>query len=127
MINSIEDLRSAGVLPTGPVSAWPQERNVGGQVKQHGETPEKYQRKKPEKVKATPKQMLKGVARNAAQAFINGRVKPSIRNERFNTCQECPSFIKDSGRCSECGCFMSAKSWIGGDPKKLCPLQKWAN
>ena len=115
MINSIEDLRSGGELPQGPVSAWPKERNVaGGGIKQ---------RKK--KIKATTKQMAAGLAKTALQGIRNGKVSTSVREARYDTCKACPSFDAESKRCGECGCFMGAKTWIGGNPDSLCPLSKW--
>lgn len=119
MINSIEDLRSAGVLPTGPVSAWPKSRNVAGdkmksRSAQH--TP---------KVKATPGMLATGLAKTALQGIKHGRVSAEVREERYDMCKACPAFRETDKRCSECGCFMEAKTWIGGDPDYLCPLKKW--
>lgn len=78
------------------------------------------------KVKASLGRMAGGVLRAAGQALTHGKVSEEIRNERYDTCKQCPHFIEESKRCSECGCFMEAKTWIGGDPKKLCPKKKWA-
>lgn len=117
MINSIEDLRSAGVLPTGPVSAWPKSRNVAGEgMKRMVENP---------KVKATPQQLASGLAKTALQGIRHGKVSAEVREERYDTCKACPAFRQNDKRCSECGCFMEAKTWIGGDPDQLCPLKKW--
>ena len=117
MINSIEDLRSAGVLPTGPVSAWPKERNVAGEAM-------KKIHKNP-KVKRSPRELASGLAKTALQGIRNGRVHKEVRNERFETCKACPAFRESDQRCSECGCYMAAKTWLGGDPDQLCPLKKW--
>ena len=116
MAPSIEDFRSAGVLPTGPVSAWPEERN--NQLL-------KSQPRHATRVKAGMGQMARGLAKTAGQALTRGKVSEEVREERYNTCKACPFFIEDSKRCSECGCFMEAKTWVGGDPDQLCPLQKW--
>lgn len=78
------------------------------------------------KVKASAGQMAKGLLKTGMQAVKNGRVTEEIRNERYDTCKACPFFIEDSKRCSECGCFMEAKTWIGGDPDLLCPKKKWS-
>ena len=78
------------------------------------------------KVKASAGKMAGGFAKTAVQAIRHGKVSSEIREERYDTCKACPSFVEDSKRCSECGCFMEAKSWVGGDPKKLCPLKKWS-
>lgn len=78
------------------------------------------------KVTASVGKMASGLLKAGAQAFVNGRVSEEVRNERYETCKACPFFIKDSKRCSECGCFMEAKTWIGGNPDALCPKQKWS-
>lgn len=76
-------------------------------------------------VEATPAEMAGGALRVAGQAIRNGKVSKEVREERFATCRACPAFIPDSERCSKCGCFMAAKTWIGGNPDALCPLKKW--
>lgn len=111
-----EELKSGGVYPTGPVSAWPQERNEQLAAATG----------KPKQVKATAGQMAGGFIKTAGQALRNGRVSKEVREERYDMCKGCPAFLEDSKRCSECGCFMEAKTWIGGDPKMLCPLKKWS-
>ena len=114
----MKELASAGVAPTGPVSAWPQERHqvLMGQARAN---------KEPE-VKANLRQMASGIVRVGAQALANGKVSREVREERYETCKQCPSFNKNSKRCGECGCFMEAKTWVGGNPDLLCPLKKWA-
>ena len=120
-----EELKSAGVYPTGPVSAWPQERHVSLM----NFTTAQKQAEKPQqqaaKVKAGVGQMAGGLLRTAGQGLMNGKVSAEIREARYETCKACPAFIKDSKRCGDCGCFMQAKTWVGGDPKKLCPRKKW--
>ena len=114
-----EQLKSAGVYPSGPVSAWPKERNdklIADAVSSRGKG----------HVKPTPVQMTKNMFRTAGQAIKHGKVGKEVREERYDMCKQCPAFLADSKRCSECGCFMEAKTWIGGDPKKLCPLKKWS-
>jgi len=117
VINSIEDLRSAGVLPTGPVSAWPKERNVAGKQMQAQHEP---------KIKASPAQLASGLAKTAMQGLRHGKVSNEVREERFDTCKACPAYRPSDKRCSECGCLMTAKTWFGGDPDLLCPLKKWS-
>ena len=119
---SPEVFRSAGVLPSGPVSAWPQERNNNLLEAQA----EKKSSRLAKKVKATAGQMTRGAIRNAQQATVNGLVSKKVREARYDTCKSCPFFIKESKRCSECGCFMEAKSWINGDPDVLCPKKLWS-
>lgn len=119
-----EDLKSGGAYPTGPVSAWPKERHD----KLHADMmvlKDKAIERGNRKVKASPAQMAGGLLRTAGQAIANGRVSAEIREERYDTCKACPAFLPETKRCSECGCFMEAKTWIGGDKNALCPLMKW--
>lgn len=114
-----EELKSAGTYPSGPVSAWPEERNLElmastGSVR------------KATQVKAGLGSMAKGLVKTAASAIQYGKVSSEIREERYDTCKACPLFVEDSKRCSDCGCFMEAKTWVGGDPKILCPQKKWS-
>ena len=121
----IKELTSAGVAPTGPVSAWPQERHdkLMGQARATQES--KATITEP-KIKPGMRQMAQNIVKVGGQALRNGKVSREVREERYETCKQCPSFNKASKRCSECGCFMEAKTWVGGDPKLLCPLMKWA-
>lgn len=80
---------------------------------------------RPKKVNASTGKMAKGLLKTAGQAFRHGKVSAEIREERYDTCKSCPFFIEDSKRCSDCGCFMEAKTWVGGDPNMLCPQKKW--
>lgn len=135
-----EELKSADTYPTGPCSALPRSRNLRLAALVSGISPDATEaemrtynedgelesvtvvnlREKP-----TPGQMAIGLMKTAKQAVINGKVSSEIRNERYETCKACPSFDSSSKRCSECGCFMEAKTWVGGDPDRLCPLKKW--
>lgn len=104
-----EQFRSAGVLPSGPVSPWPRYRQID-----HATT-----------VKASAGSMIKSAIKNAGRGINGGSVNREIREERFKTCKACPSFVKKTERCSECGCFMKLKTWVNADADVLCPLQKW--
>lgn len=116
-----EELKSGGVYPTGPVSAWPEERH-----KRLLRTSAKQVESRAQpKISATAGQMAKGLIKTAGQAIMNGKVSQEIRDERMATCKACPFYNADQSRCSECGCFMEAKTWVGGDPNMLCPKQKW--
>ena len=84
-------------------------------------------RKHATEVKASAGEMAKGFLKTAGQAMRHGKVSAEIREERYDTCKACPAFIEKTKRCSECGCFMEAKSWVAGDPDMLCPLKKWSN
>ena len=113
-----EELKSAGVYPTGPVSAWPMDRH--NKLMLQAQKP-----KHATKVRAGAKQMAGGLLKTARQGLMNGRVSAEVREERYDTCKACPAFIEDSKRCADCGCFMEAKTWVGGSPKGLCPQNKW--
>lgn len=118
-----EELKSSGTYPSGPCSAWPEERNQELMKKYRAKQVRAEEQAK--KVKATAGQMAKGLVQNAGAFLRGGHVTKVIREERYDVCKACPAFIKDSKRCSECGCFMEAKTWINADPNMLCPLQKW--
>ena len=117
-MNLREELKSAGVYPTGPVSAWPR-----GRMDEILQNPVRSPRSR--KVTASTGKMAKGLLKTAGQAIRHGKVSAEVREERYDTCKACPFFVEDSKRCSECGCFMEAKTWIGGNPDVLCPKQKW--
>jgi len=119
-MNIREELKSAGVYPAGPVSAWPQERNALIRETISASNPHAT------KVKASTGKMASGLLRTAGQAIRHGKVSSEIREERYDTCKACPFFVEDSKRCSDCGCFMEAKTWVGGDPNVLCPQKKWS-
>lgn len=122
-MNAREELKSAGVYPSGPVSAWPRSRHdrLTEQVKQEAGAQEHTTR-----VEASVGKMGRGLLKTAGQALRHGRVSAEIRNERYNTCKACPLFDPESKRCTDCGCFMEAKTWVGGNPDMLCPKQKWS-
>jgi len=132
----IEQFRSGGELPSGPVSAWPKERNdtLRAQMMPNGDMvlveygDKRFAPKQEQatKVRASAGRMAKGLAQTALSALRNGKVSQEVRDERYATCQECPFFVKDSKRCSECGCFMEAKTWVNGDKSFLCPKDKWS-
>ena len=113
-----EELKSAGVYPTGPCSAYPKSRNeklmmLAGK------------KNSPEVEGPTIGKMAAGLMKTAGQAVMNGRVSKEIREERYDTCKACPFFNEKSKRCKDCGCFMEAKTWVGGNPDMLCPQKKW--
>lgn len=129
-----EELKSGGAYPTGPVSAWPQSRHES-LLKNHKKPAlaksrepkvevEMHVRPENQEMPGVTK-MASGLLKSAGQAIRHGRVSEEVRNERYDMCKACPKFNPDSKRCASCGCFMEAKSWIGGDPNKLCPLKKW--
>ena len=77
------------------------------------------------KVKASLGQMAKGFAQTAISAAKNGGVSKEIREERIKTCEGCPFFNSKQRRCTECGCFMDAKTWVKAPKAELCPKDRW--
>jgi hypothetical protein len=45
-----------------------------------------------------------------------------LANERYSICLECPLFNQTTKTCSECGCFMAAKTKL---QLASCPVGKW--
>jgi len=143
-MNIVQELSCNGVAPTGPVSAWPRDRHealmTGFSLHAPPGTTTSYtigskgdvdlnmhsSVEHATKVSVGLGAMAKGLAKVAGQAITHGKVSEEVRNERYDTCKNCPFFIEESKRCSECGCFMEAKTWIGGNPNMLCPKQKWS-
>jgi hypothetical protein len=115
-----QELKSAGVYPSGPCSAIPRERNE--------ELVKKTASVQGQRKKNFPGvgQMAKGLVKTAGQAVMHGKVSSEVREERYDTCKACPLFDAESKRCTDCGCFMEAKTWVGGDPDMLCPQKKWS-
>ena len=128
MAVDIEEFRSSGVLPTGPVSAWPKDRHdtLMSQVEVKAPSKQVPKTKHATKVKAGVGRMAAGLAANTFRAVTGGKVSEEVRQERYETCKACPLFIEESKRCADCGCFMEAKTWINANPDVLCPQQKWA-
>jgi hypothetical protein len=68
---------------------------------------------------------LSNTVRKAASNTIQAKVSVSEEKrvtERLAICEKCPSLIKPSKRCAECGCFVSAKTQFEFEE---CPLGKW--
>lgn len=64
-----------------------------------------------------------------AKNIINGALagdptlaSEEISNSRLEICNTCEFFIKESARCSKCGCFMNAKIKLQA---VRCPIGKW--
>ena len=120
-MNIREELKSAGAYPSGPVSAWPKERHDSLVASANSSRLSVEANTKPGLGK-----MAKGLIKTGGQALRHGKVSSEIREERYNTCKSCPFFDAESKRCNDCGCFMEAKTWVGGDPNTLCPQKKWS-
>jgi len=49
-------------------------------------------------------------------------VAEDISSARYAICEVCPSLLKTTKQCKECGCFMKLKVKL---EKAVCPLGKW--
>jgi len=49
-------------------------------------------------------------------------VSEELSTSRFAICEQCPSLIKLTNQCRECGCFMKIKAKL---KEAVCPLGKW--
>lgn len=133
MINSILDLAYQNedgtyVMPSGPCMGWPKERSQPGpKLLNNGLDPTQYRvasaiEEKDTKVKASFSDMTKSLIQNSVKLIQTGRLDQEARDKRMETCVKCKHFIESSKRCSECGCFMEAKTWIAG---ATCPIGSW--
>jgi hypothetical protein len=50
------------------------------------------------------------------------RVEDEESADRYAKCLACPSLIKTTKQCKECGCFMAMKVKL---KNATCPLGKW--
>lgn len=74
------------------------------------------------KIKASLAKMASSFVETGLQAIKSGKVDKDMRNSRYAKCLTCPSFISNTKRCAECGCFMEAKTWIAA---AHCPIGQW--
>lgn len=68
---------------------------------------------------------LSGSVAKAGSAIANGKPIIAQRNkaqERLDICSKCKDLDKNLGRCTICGCFVSAK--VKADYES-CPANKW--
>lgn len=49
-------------------------------------------------------------------------VPKAVWNNRFEICKSCEWFLKSTGQCKKCGCFMQMKCKL---PHAECPVGKW--
>lgn len=49
-------------------------------------------------------------------------VTDEVETNRYSTCEQCPSLLKITKQCKECGCFMKLKVKL---QEAVCPLGKW--
>lgn len=68
---------------------------------------------------------LLGTATDVVKGVVHGDgvlVTEEIYNTRMSICDGCEFFRKEDKRCSQCGCFMEAKTRL---KKTFCPIHKW--
>lgn len=80
------------------------------------------------KIQKSLSDMVWDFAKEVTEHAMGGfeHVDPTTYRKRMSICLECPSLIKDIGRCSLCGCFMETKAkW----KTSMCPENppKWLN
>lgn len=132
-VYKIEDLSCDGTSPSGPICPWPKPpESTLVKIETSSETvrtvvsaDEQTKVLHDTVVKASLSKMAKGLFKSMEYAIKDGKVNPSIREERYDICKGCEHFIEATKRCSECGCFMEAKTWLGASPELLCPKNKW--
>lgn len=74
----------------------------------------------PEQAKNTTL-LIADVIRNAIE---NNTIfaKPEEKVRRYDICQACEFFERNSKRCTKCGCYMENKT---GLTAAKCPVNKW--
>lgn len=68
---------------------------------------------------------LLGSAKDIVGGVVHGEgllVTEEIYTERMSMCNTCEFFRKEDKRCTQCGCFMEAKTRF---KKTFCPVGKW--
>lgn len=82
--------------------------------------------------KRNPMPSLPKMVKNATGSVIknvksvihgnNLNVSEDEKEKRLNICRACPYFEKTQERCSQCGCFLSVKTYLKAE---RCPLSRW--
>ena len=68
---------------------------------------------------------LFGTATDVVKGALHGEgvfVNEEVYNARISICGGCEFFRTDDKRCTQCGCFMEAKTRL---KKAFCPVHKW--
>ena len=66
-----------------------------------------------------------GSAKDVVSGVVHGEgvmVTEEVYINRMNICNGCEFFRHEDKRCSQCGCFMEAKTRF---KKTYCPVHKW--
>jgi len=68
--------------------------------------------------------LAKSFARNTKAALSGDSLvaEPEVKSRRMDICKACAWFIKDSQRCSKCGCIVPLKAYLA---QESCPIGKW--
>jgi hypothetical protein len=64
------------------------------------------------------------LAKSATKHALSGgmNVSPEEKQARLDICYGCDKFVKETTRCSACGCYLNTKTeW----KTSSCPLNKW--
>ena len=68
--------------------------------------------------------MIRNFSKEMVKYIKEGTPNVTMKDyaNRLDICQKCPSYIKSSARCGECGCLLEHKAkWQTAE----CPLEKW--
>lgn len=68
------------------------------------------------------REMLLKKAAAAKEALEHVVASEELAAERMAICQDCPALTKLTRQCTECGCFVFAKTKL---QHASCPLKKW--
>ena len=64
-------------------------------------------------------------ARRAGGRMVSGGevlVAPEVRTRRMAICRSCTYYLSRSGRCTECGCYVTVKARLATED---CPAKLW--
>lgn len=68
----------------------------------------------------TAKNFTKSAAEHIADGMKN--TEKTLQEKRMDVCRRCEFFIKETERCSKCGCYLQLKTkWNSAK----CPIKKW--
>jgi len=83
---------------------------------------------RPNPNKAMPLPNIAKQAANLTKAFFNhaksgfSSADKDLQQQRLDICDACPLLIRESSRCSACGCFVKSKVTMSSSS---CPKGKW--
>jgi hypothetical protein len=84
------------------------------------ETPQVPQPQKMPNLFTQAANLAKSVTKHALSGGMN--VSPEEKQARLDICYGCDRFVKETSRCSACGCYLNTKTeW----KTSSCPLNKW--